>query len=255
MSILPYIEQTALYEQINPQAQPGIFDPVMIAANYNGATMVPGGNVPVQAYLCPSSALPMIVPDFWLVPGAPGNVSVPAPTPTAIGYATSNYKPCGGSNAGDFGMMHKNSEGGGVRFRDVTDGLSNTVMVNESTYASSNVNRSQRATVSPSEFRVWPIWIGTGGQSDETVGINGRFNSLINGRVSFNKMALVINDDCAFSFHVGGAQFALGDGSVRFVSENVDTRTYDWLHDKCDGQPLGDFELHAPLWRLHETQN
>ena len=44
-------------------------------------------------------------------------------------------------------MMHKNWEGGSVKFRDVTDGLSNTLMVVESTYVSTTVSASQRANV------------------------------------------------------------------------------------------------------------
>jgi hypothetical protein len=54
-------------------------------------------------------------------------------------------------------------------------------------------------------------------------------------------MALSVNDDNAFSYHVGGAQFCLGDGSVRFITENIDVLTYDYLHDKRDGMVFGDF--------------
>jgi prepilin-type N-terminal cleavage/methylation domain-containing protein len=242
VSILPMIEEAGLYQQINPQATPGIFDPAMIAQMYGaGVTLIPGGNTVLAAYVCPSSAMPQICPPSWQVPGAPGGGTVPADKSTVVGYATSSYKAAGGSNSGDYGMMHKNSEGGGVRFRDVTDGLSNTIMVGESTYCSSDVSASSRATVPPTEFREWPVWIGSGGQSDESVRINGRYNSVINGRVSFQRMALASNDDNAFSYHTGGAQFCLGDGSVRFITENIDVRTYDFLHDKRDGQPLGEF--------------
>lgn len=241
VSILPYVEQTALFQLINPQGQPGIFNAAMIAQFYPGNTIIPGGNTIVPGYVCPSSAFPQIVPATYSVSGAPAG-AIPADKIEAIGYATSSYKAAGGSNSGDFGMMHKNSEGGGVRFRDVTDGLSNTIMVGESTYCSTDVSASNRPLgVAPTEFRDWPIWIGTGNQSDESVRINGRYNSVINGRTSFNRMFLVSNDDNAFSYHVGGAQFALGDGSVRFISENIDVRTYDWLHDKRDGQVLGEF--------------
>ncbi len=116
-------------------------------------------------------------------------------------------------------------------------------MSGESTYCSSDVSASSRplGTVLPTEFRDWPIWIGSGDQSDESVRMNGRFNSPINARTSFNRMFQAVNDDNAFSYHVGGAQFVLGDGSVRFISENIDIRTYDWLHDKRDGQVLGEF--------------
>jgi prepilin-type processing-associated H-X9-DG protein len=52
----------------------------------------------------------------------------------------------------------------------------------------------------------------------------------------------------AASYHVGGAQFAFGDGSVRFISENIDWKpemtidsTYERLGAMADGQPVGDF--------------
>jgi hypothetical protein len=139
-------------------------------------------------------------------------------------------------------MMHKACEGGGVRFRDVTDGLSNTIMAAESTYASTDASGANRQLgTGATEFRDWPIWIGSGNQSDEAIRINGRFNSPINARTSFNRMFQAINDDNAFSYHVGGAQFVLGDGSVRFISENISNQTYDWLHDKRDGMVVGEF--------------
>lgn len=43
------------------------------------------------------------------------------------------------------------------------------------------------------------------------------------------------------SRHTGGAHFLLCDGSVRFVSQNIDYITYQRAGDRRDGQPLGDF--------------
>jgi prepilin-type processing-associated H-X9-DG protein len=43
------------------------------------------------------------------------------------------------------------------------------------------------------------------------------------------------------SQHAGGAQLALCDGSVRFVSENVDTRVFRNIFARADGQVTGDF--------------
>ena len=43
------------------------------------------------------------------------------------------------------------------------------------------------------------------------------------------------------SNHPGGAQFAFGDGSVHFISEDIDHPTYQYLGDKTDGQVVGEF--------------
>lgn len=46
------------------------------------------------------------------------------------------------------------------------------------------------------------------------------------------------NTDRGFrSKHPGGAHFAIGDGSVHFISESIDHWVYNYLGDKCDGQP------------------
>ncbi|MFG0332524.1 MAG: DUF1559 domain-containing protein [Maioricimonas sp. JB049] len=41
--------------------------------------------------------------------------------------------------------------------------------------------------------------------------------------------------------HAGGAMFAIGDGSVRFFSENIEPEIYHSLLDRADGQLIGEF--------------
>ena len=48
------------------------------------------------------------------------------------------------------------------------------------------------------------------------------------------------SDDCAFSWHVGGAHFGLADGSVHFFSENIDERVFALLGDRLDGEIIRD---------------
>ena len=48
-------------------------------------------------------------------------------------------------------------------------------------------------------------------------------------------------NDEPFSFHVGGCHALLGDGSVRFLSENMDTQTIVKLCARADGQVIGEF--------------
>ena len=42
------------------------------------------------------------------------------------------------------------------------------------------------------------------------------------------------------SYHVGGANFALGDGSVRFISENIDAALFEQLGNRADGKLIMD---------------
>ena len=43
------------------------------------------------------------------------------------------------------------------------------------------------------------------------------------------------------SRHVGGAQFLLGDGTVRFISDNIDYETYQRLGGRADNRVVGEF--------------
>jgi prepilin-type processing-associated H-X9-DG protein len=60
-----------------------------------------------------------------------------------------------------------------------------------------------------------------------------------------NTMAMAINateDGTSISsHHPGGAQAAFADGSVRFLSENLDMNTLRLLLLRADGQAVGAF--------------
>ena len=45
----------------------------------------------------------------------------------------------------------------------------------------------------------------------------------------------------ARSRHTGGVHVGLADGSVRFISENIDLQTWQWLGARADGNPVGEF--------------
>lgn len=43
------------------------------------------------------------------------------------------------------------------------------------------------------------------------------------------------------SHHAGGAHFMMGDGSIRFVNENIQESTFRRLANRSDGEPVPDF--------------
>jgi prepilin-type N-terminal cleavage/methylation domain-containing protein len=251
--ILPYIDQAPLYNkladtQIMNKRLFGEFGALELYWQLSGSpatgAFIPGGETIIPAYRCPSSTLPPTVPATFSVPGSTGNADAPE-NAWMIGYAVSDYKGCGGSclsgAAGDNGVLHKNREApGGRQFRDITDGMSNTLLISESSYVTGNGNNPNLTTPDPMRVEDWPIWLGAPG-TDESIRVNGRTQSPINCKCTPNTMQRAINDDCAFSFHVGGAQFALCDGSVRFLSENISSDTYCWLHGMNDGMTVGEF--------------
>ncbi|OYW22350.1 MAG: hypothetical protein B7Z55_04715 [Planctomycetales bacterium 12-60-4] len=127
---------------------------------------------------------------------------------------TSNYPASTGEPSGDVraprqsnhreprGMFYSQSFLG---FRDITDGSSNTIMVGE---------REQRCGAG--------TWIGN--RNPDGNGLHGNDYVLARMRPPLNDPINTGNDNCTDGFsskHAGGAHFLMGDGTVRFISENI----------------------------------
>ena len=126
--------------------------------------------------------------------------------------------------------MAGEGRGGGTRIRDITDGTSNTIAVGESSYGGRNGSDL-------------PTWIGITGR-DERHLFKTQFPSIINCGTTGTRPEDAIDDDCALSFHEGGCQFLLADGSVRFISENIDTGFHPTMDDGVTGtwEALGEID-------------
>ncbi|WP_197439560.1 DUF1559 domain-containing protein [Calycomorphotria hydatis] len=128
-----------------------------------------------------------------------------------------------------------------TRFRDVTDGLSSTLMIGEKAFEIFNVRCDIYQTSQAANMYV------AGGQNQAGHANRGGVSALgitgygINWQSDTTCSNLWTARAHFSSLHTGGAQFALGDGSVHFLSENIDLSTYQKLADRKDGEVPGTF--------------
>jgi prepilin-type processing-associated H-X9-DG protein len=115
-----------------------------------------------------------------------------------------------------------------ARFKDILDGTTNVLMVGE---------RSQTIPTRPAPID-WRSWVrGQNGGSGTTKNIHVSINAPY--WFNWNGSAITLNNfnDVPFnSNHSGGCQFLLGDGSVKFLSENIDFPTYMTLSSRSSGE-------------------
>jgi len=127
-----------------------------------------------------------------------------------------------------------------ARFRDVTDGESQVIALGEILPGKSDHIAD----------RGWAhyntIWFATAGPVNfPVVGLGEPGFSWGNASQPLNPHGCSHYKNWATSQgfksrHKGGAQFVLVDGSVQFLSENIDYVTYNRLGDRRDGGPLGE---------------
>jgi prepilin-type processing-associated H-X9-DG protein len=110
------------------------------------------------------------------------------------------------------------------RFRDVTDGLSNTIAIVERA-GKPVAMRHGKPDVTPDDPNAeYPGQVGWSASNTFAWAIHG------NG-VGVNES----NTTGIYSFHPGGANIGIADGSVRFLSESTDFKTLVSLYGRSDG--------------------
>ncbi|ADG66793.1 protein of unknown function DUF1559 [Planctopirus limnophila DSM 3776] len=235
--ILPQIDQAPLFSTIiRAEGNPGNWNTSSPANNAAG-----GASIPVM--FCPSTAMsPQLT-----------NESIP-------NRGVASYGVCGGGNvftdnaselaslpvpAGAKALSDNDLDGifwgcSSVRIRDVIDGTSNTVMLGEF-YTNMNGRDGQAFDhwiICVPQSGNWAPSSTTGGtEFSECIGGTG---SKINGWLDLTVPGQFAEAGFG-SYHTGGAFFAMADGSVKFISENIDLTTYRALGSRAGRETVGEY--------------
>lgn len=264
VAAMPYLDQAPLYNQISTYFSIAVQPAPNCGMGYT--TSVGGVPAPrdlakqvISVFICPSNDQPRMRTGMIVEPDN-GGWNAPYSAPAGgldyvgnMGHIWAGWKDC--ANVPDFpgGEFVRGSAGtpwiserwnndnpningvfffrGSVGINAIVDGTSNTVMLFENMHwrggngANFNYGHLDHAN--------WACALGAVDPLRHP--INNRNPAWQYGDGD------VRNSGGASSRHVGGAHFALADGSVRFISENIDNGTRYRLAVRRDNKPVGEF--------------
>jgi prepilin-type N-terminal cleavage/methylation domain-containing protein/prepilin-type processing-associated H-X9-DG protein len=227
--LLPMLDQGPLYNKFNFSGSVNAYSDMGLTVSDDPMT---NGNGPLvkivlQAFLCPTDG------GSTVIPSPTGGYGI-SPMNTGNGGAKTNYDFVTTStyNACDNwssipntvrSMFGDNSRCG---LTDVKDGTSNTAMMAETTRDVYNGGTN--------------AW---GYRGHVMVGMNLASSAINNWTYGATRYPQGQLGSWGYvgSLHAGGMNILMGDGAVRFISENIDTLMRQRLAYMSDGQVIGDF--------------
>jgi hypothetical protein len=235
--ILPFMEQQPLHSKMDFRFPTG---PSQHSWNTASPVTVPQQNQDavatlLESYLCPSDDAPKKIPLGLGTTYGQANVEA---AKTNYDFNTHAQHTLGGRSQNYMSqsqplLMRMFGVNGGVSFEIVLDGTTNTVMLSETTRRVHNGNSTAWG------YRGW-VMTGhdIGHNTTQARGINCWTYNNTPTTTLYGRLG---NWGTTGSLHPGGANFALGDASVRFIAETTDLAVLGRLSAAADRQPVGPF--------------
>ena len=277
LAILPYMEQTNLYNGYNYNLT--AWDPANATV---GQTVVPG-------YLCPSTPRAGAANVTYTIPkiiwGGLISANLSLTNAASADYITLNRVDSGfmdtASGTSTFTSdLHGWAQGGivsnnpaytpsasavadGGRIADVTDGMSNTLIIGEVCGRNALYRTGYQQVVASgalTDEATWNSFLGGGAWIDplngnwELIGRNPDGTGNFDGESTYGGTCFINCSNARaqykqpfqlaaglYSWHAGGAQVLIGDGRVQLLSQNMDGLTFGGLISRSGGETPGNY--------------
>ena len=215
VAIMPYLDLANNYQRYN------------FNEYYTTATNMAVINQPVPVYLCPTMVIRRNVPETSCnEPGSAGSYA---------GSAGTTGRQWDGIFIPD--ATYDTTNGRSISIASVTDGTTNTVMLGEFNYSHVDYTWSSMTCPGNATLHGTSRW-GSSRWGGAYAGLAiGGMGGIMNGKTG----NVTTDRETWHSDHVGGAHFALCDGSVRFVSQNASGVILQAISTRAGGEVVGEF--------------
>ncbi len=227
--ILPFLDQAPLYNQLDLNLDCTVSPNIGLAAE------------PVPVFRCASD------PNQGVFSASDGTNTYQLSSANYVGIYGYGSLTAAPGNPTDKGVLYRNSK---IKIRDMTDGSSNSIVVGERSYQHQFGGVATAVQADSTWYASIPGVTRPAGMGTMMEGPASLILGHVGQDAATTPMVMMAmqhppnttNHIGNFSSkHVGGAHFLLGDGAVRFLSENMNYETFRHLGTISDGNTLGEF--------------
>ncbi|MBA4031726.1 MAG: prepilin-type cleavage/methylation domain-containing protein [Planctomyces sp.] len=222
--LLPFIDQGPLFNRINFSKEWLVSDGV--------------AGTPLAAFSCPSDTSPPINAYYTDTSYSPSKTAADTTRAGKSSYVASigatNLTSVGGRGTGGIGPSFLNSS---TRISDILDGSSNTIYLLERDGSRVQYPTQNYATAGA-------LWVGPPKAYIVSASLAATLGRVPNSLATTTTMGINTGTNwgsASNSQHTGGVHVALCDGSVRFLSQNIDWQTLMYLGNRGDQNVVGEW--------------